>query len=54
MTTYRHLAVSQETYDLITQECIEEFKRHHPHLKVMRVTQEMISRRIADHYLDRI
>ena len=46
-----HLACDKETYDMITKNCIQEFLKHNPKFLGMKITQNMILRRISDHYL---
>ena len=47
----RHIIVDQETFDLITKSCVEEFLVHHPEFLKFRITQKFIMKKIAEHYL---
>ena len=51
MVKWRHLVISEETYNLIMIDCTEEFKRHHPHMHGARITHNMIANWIAKYYL---
>ncbi len=46
-----HLTCSQETKDLILNECAEEFIKHHPELNGMKVSQGFILKKITEFYL---
>ena len=45
------LTVSESTKKLILDECKEEFLKHHPEIKGMKITENFIVRQIADFYL---
>ncbi len=45
------LTCSKSTKKLITDDCIEEFLKHHPELHGSNVTQNMILTQIANFYL---
>ena len=45
------LTVSESTKKLINEDCKEEFIKHHPELKGMKITENFIVRQIADFYL---
>ncbi len=45
------LTVSESTKDMVMNECREEFIRHHPELKGMKITENFIIRQIAEFYL---
>ncbi len=45
------LTVSESTKKLICNECKEEFIKHHPELKGMKITENLIVRQIAEHYI---
>jgi len=45
------LSCSKSTKKLIMQDCIKEFLRHHPELKGMNITQNIILRNMAEFYL---
>lgn len=47
----RHLAVTEETFNMIMKDCIKEFLKENPKFIGMRITQNFIIRRIADFYL---
>jgi len=47
----KKLSCSYRTYEIITQDCVEEFFRHHPELKGMTITHNLILRRIAEFYI---
>ena len=45
------LTVSESTKKLVNTECREEFLKHHPEIKGMKITENFIVRQIADFYL---
>lgn len=49
----RRLVVDQETYDLVTKECKEEFLRHQTDIEGMKISQNFLVRRIARYYIER-
>ena len=51
MGNRKHLLVDYETYDLVIKECISEFLEYHPNFSGMKITQNFIIRKIAEHYL---
>ena len=46
---YVKITVSPSTKDLVMS-CISEFLEHHPELKGMKITENFITRQIAEHY----
>ncbi len=46
------LACSESTKKLIMEECAEEFLAHHPELRGINITQNMMLRQIAEYYLN--
>ncbi len=46
-----HLTCSSETKDLILNECVNEFLKHHKDFEGMNVSQGFILKRIAEYYL---
>ena len=50
--SYKHLAVSKETYNMIVIDCVEEFLRANPDFRDMKISQNYIVARIAKKYLD--
>lgn len=51
-THERRLVCSKRVYDLVTVECIAEFKAAHPQLVEMKITQDEILNQIAKFYLN--
>lgn len=51
---YEKLCITKETYDLVVNDCVKEFIRNNPHLEGLKITHEIIIRRMADYYLERI
>ena len=51
MNSYRHLNVRNSTFKMIIDECIEEFRKHHPELEHMEITQDKIIYEIGKFYL---
>ncbi|KKN07608.1 hypothetical protein LCGC14_1065150 [marine sediment metagenome] len=47
----KKLCCSQEIFDAITIKCVEEFKKHHPELEGVNVTQNMILSQLKNFYL---
>ena len=45
------LSCSASTKNLIIEKCVCEFLEHHPELRGIKVTQNMILRQIAEFYL---
>lgn len=45
------LTVSESTKKLITEDCKNEFLKHHPELQGMKITENFIIRQLADFYL---
>jgi len=45
------LSCSKDTKNLIMSQCVDEFLRHHPELKGINVTQNMILNHIGNFYL---
>ena len=48
----KKLCCSQEVFDAITVDCIGEFKKHHPELEGVNVTQNMILVQLKNFYLN--
>jgi hypothetical protein len=48
------LACSEDTHRLIMEECVQEFLKHNPDFEGIHITHDMILRRVALFYLDRI
>lgn len=46
------LSCSESTKKLIINDCVEEFIAHHPELRGINVTHNMILRQIAEYYLN--
>lgn len=46
------LSCSESTKKLIIDDCVEEFIAHHPELRGINVTHNMILRQIAEYYLN--
>jgi len=51
MGNRKHLLVDYETFDLVMKDCIVEFLEHHPEFSGMKITQNFIVKKIANHYL---
>lgn len=50
--SYRRIAITSETYDLVFEKCVEEFLRHHPDFKTVKLTKDFIISVIAKYYLN--
>lgn len=48
----RHLVVSQEVYDLIMTDCMEEFRKHHKEMEGAKVSQNHLLKQIGTFYLE--
>lgn len=46
-----HLTCSKTTRKLIMENCIKEFKKHHPDFEGMKISQGFILKEIVDYYL---
>ena len=51
MRLSRHLLVSQETYDIIMKDCVNEYRESHPELDGAKISQNHILRQMARFYL---
>ena len=47
-----HLTCSKETKDLILNNCVEEFVKHHKEFRGMKISQGLILKKIAEYYLE--
>ena len=47
----RHLAVKEDTFNIITVECVKEFLKYNPEFVGMKLSQNFILLKIAEHYL---
>jgi hypothetical protein len=54
MVNFCHLACSRETKRLIVEDCVQEFLRYNPDFVGMKVTHELILRRLALYYLEQL
>ncbi len=48
----KHLVVSEEVYDLIMVDCIEEFKKHHKEMEGAKISQNHIIKQIGKFYME--
>lgn len=46
-----HMTCSEETRDLIMQDCLNDFLTHHPEFKGMKLSQGFMLKKIAETYL---
>jgi len=51
MGNRKHLLVDYETFDLVINECKQEFLENHSEFIGMKITQNFIVRKIAEHYM---
>lgn len=51
MVQCMNLRVEKEDLDLLMNECIEEFLKHHPEFKGMRLTHRFMFKTVVKHYL---
>jgi len=49
---FKKLCVSEETYDLIMTDCVNEFLENNPKVRDIKVSQDYIVKRIGKHYLN--
>ena len=48
----KHLVVDDETFELVMSKCVREYYESNPKQVGMRMTQNFMIRRIAEHYLE--
>ena len=48
----RHLACSQEVYDMIIKDCKREYLEHHPEMLGANISQNHILKQISKFYLE--
>jgi len=48
----KKLCCSEEVFNSITVECVREFKKHHPELDGINITQNMILGQLRTFYLN--
>jgi len=51
---YKQLNIRKETFNLVMDDCVEEFLRYNPKFEGMNITQEFIVQRIAKSYLEKL
>ena len=50
--TYRTLNIRPDTFELVTKKCVEEYIRHHPEMKKIKITNDKIVHEICNFYLN--
>ena len=52
--SYKKLNVRPNTFNMVMEECVEEFLKYNPSFEGINITQEFIVQRIAKKYLGRL
>lgn len=47
----KRLNVSEKTFDKVTNHCVKEFLKHHPEMRGLNITHNLIVNQLADFYL---
>lgn len=47
----RHLLCNDEVYNLIVNDCVEEYVRNHPEMEGAKISQNHILKQLARYYL---
>ena len=48
---YKRLAVSEETFNIVINDCITEFLKHNPKMEGLNISHDFIIRKMSQHYL---
>jgi len=50
---YRRIAIKEETYNLLFEDCKKVFLENNKIMKNLNITQDLLIRRLVDYYLGR-